>query len=152
MSFKVNVSYKGRAWKAETDNEGFIKMKIGDKIPGSMISSELDGYELEITGTSDIAGFPGIKGQAGSHLRRILLTKRDKGINVTRPKGLRLKKSVRGEEISEKTVQINTKVLKEGKKKFDEICPPKAPKEKVKEGQGKTGVETGREEAIKPAV
>ena len=50
-------------------------------------------------------------------------------MNQTRPGGLRLKKSVRGEEISEKTMQINLKVLKEGAKKFDEICPPKPAKE-----------------------
>ncbi|MEA3248371.1 MAG: S6e family ribosomal protein, partial [Nanoarchaeota archaeon] len=36
-----------------------------------------------------------------------------------KPKGLRLRKTVRGKEISLDTVQINTKVLKEGSKKFD---------------------------------
>jgi ribosomal protein S6E (S10) len=130
MVFKFNISHKGRTYKAETDNEGLIRMKIGDKLDGSMISADLGGYSLEITGTSDIAGFPGIKGQVGGQLRRILLTKDDLGMNTTKPKGLRLKKSVRGEEISEKTLQINTKVLKEGSKKFDELCPAKAPKEK----------------------
>jgi len=107
-------------------------MKIGDKIKGDLISAELDGYELEITGTSDIAGFPGIKGEIGGQLRKRLLTKDDKGMNTTRPKGLRLKKTIRGEEISDKTAQINIKVLKEGKKKFDEVCPPKAKPEEAK--------------------
>jgi ribosomal protein S6E (S10) len=130
MVFKINVSHKGRTWKAEVDNEVFIRMKIGEKISGDLVSSELNGYQLEITGTSDIAGFPGIKGQIGAQLRKILLTKDDKGMNRTRPQGLRLKKSVRGEEISEKTMQINMKVLKEGSKKFDEVCPAKPPKEK----------------------
>lgn len=100
---------------------------------GDLISADFDGYELEITGTSDIAGFPGIKGEVGNQLRRLLLTKNDKGMNQTRPGGLRLKKTVRGEEIGEKTVQINIKVLKEGKKKFDEICPAKVKEEKKAE-------------------
>jgi ribosomal protein S6E (S10) len=131
MVFKFNISHKGRTYKAETDNEGIIRMKIGDKLDGSMITSDLEGYSLEITGTSDIAGFPGIKGQVGGQLRKILLTKDDLGMRQTRPQGLRLKKSVRGEEISEKTLQINTKVLKEGTKKFDEICPAKPAKEEA---------------------
>lgn len=132
MAFKINVSHKGRTWKVETDNESLVRMKIGDKINGDIISTELDGYSLEITGTSDIAGFPGIKGEIGGQLRKLLLTKDDRGMNQTRPRGLRLKKSVRGEEISDKTSQINLKVLKEGKKKFDEICPMKVKEDKAK--------------------
>ena len=50
--------------------------------------------------------------------------------SLTRPHGLRLKKTVRGEEISDKTSQINLNVLKEGAKKFDEICPVKPAKPK----------------------
>lgn len=130
MVFKINVSHKGRTFKADSDNESFIRMKIGDKIQGSLVSTELDGYELEITGTSDLSGFPGLKGHLGGQLRGLLLTKKDKGMNLTRPRGLRLKKTIRGEEISEKTSQINTKILREGVKKFDEVCPPKPAKEK----------------------
>jgi len=130
MVFKINVSHKGRTFKVETDNEGLIRLKIGDKLNGDMVSAELSGYSLEITGTSDIAGFPGIKGEIGGQLRRLLLTKDDLGMRETRPQGLRLKKTVRGEEITEKTMQINMKVLKEGSKKFDEVCPAKPPKEK----------------------
>jgi ribosomal protein S6E (S10) len=130
MAFKINVSHKGRTFKLETENESLIRMKIGDKLNGDLLSGDFDGYELEITGTSDIAGFPGIKGEVGNHLRKLLLTKNDKGMNTTRPGGLRLKKTVRGEEIGERTVQINIKILKEGKKKFDDICPPKPAKVK----------------------
>lgn len=130
MVFKINVSHKGRTFKAETDNEAFIRMKIGDKIHGDLVSSELEGYELVITGTSDIAGFPGIKGEIGSQLRGRLLSKNQTGMRNSRHDGLRLKKTVRGEEISDKTVQINTILSKEGKKKFDEVCPPKPAKEK----------------------
>ena len=79
MPFKFNISHKGRTYKTESDNEGLIRMKIGEKLQGNMISADLEGYELEITGTSDIAGFPGIKGEIGPQLRRILLTRGMKG-------------------------------------------------------------------------
>ncbi len=130
MAFKINVAHRGRTFKVELDNEAFIRMKIGDRINGDLVSGELDGYELEITGTSDIAGFPGIKGQVGPQLRGLLLTGGETGMKNQKHDGLRLKKTVRGEEISDKTMQINMKVDKEGKKKWDEVCPPKPAKEK----------------------
>ena len=140
MVFKINVSDRGKTLKVESDNEALIKMKIGDRINGDLISKDLDGYELEITGTSDIAGFPGIKGQISPHLRRVLLTKKDIGMRTKRPKGLRLRKTVRGEEISEKTVQINMKVIKEGSKKFEDLLPKKEAKAEEKAGEKKEEV------------
>ena len=146
MAFKINVSMKGRTFKAEVESEELLRNKIGDKISGSEISPKLAGYELEITGTSDSSGFPGFKGQKGSRLRKVLLKKGEKGIRDRR-KGIRLKKSIRGEEISDKTSQINLKVLKEGTKKFDEICPPKPAKEKPgKEVKAEAKVEAKAEE------
>ena len=150
MAFKINISDKGKTLKLESDNEALIRMKIGDKINGDLISGDLDGYEIEITGTSDIAGFPGIKGQVGPQLRKLLLTKKDKGMNTTRPGGLRLKKSVRGEEISEKTMQINMKVLKQGKKKFEELLPKKEEPAKA-EAEKKEVAPAAPAEAPKPA-
>ena len=50
-------------------------------------------------------------------------------------KGLRLKKTFRGEEISQDTIQINIKVIKPGKKKFEDLLPKKEeekPAEEVK--------------------
>ncbi len=133
MAFKINVSDNGKTLKAETDNEALLRMKIGDKLGGDLILADLDGYELEITGTSDIAGFPGVKGQIGPQLRGMLLTKNQTGMRNSRHDGLRLKKSVRGEEISEKTVQINMTVIKQGKKKFGELLPKKEKAEEKKE-------------------
>lgn len=118
--------------KIETESEALIRSKIGDKVAGSSVDPSLEGYELEITGTSDSSGFPGIKGQVGTQLRGVLLTRNQTGMKNER-KGLRLKKSVRGEEISEKTVQINIKVLREGSKKFDTLIAKPA------EGESKEG-------------
>ena len=125
MSFKVNVAHKGKTKKFETSNEDLVGTKIGDKIDGSMISADLEGYEVSVTGTSDKAGFMGRAELLGVGLKKILL-KRGKGMWDNR-KGVRRRKTVRGNEISLDTVQINTKVEKEGKTKFDALTGlPKA--------------------------
>jgi len=157
MVFKINISNKGKTLKIETENEELIGKKIGDTISGEEHSSELEGYELEITGTSDIAGFPGKKDLEGSGLRKVLLTK-GFGMKKTRPKGLRKKKTLAGNTIGKNTIQINTKVKKEGKKKFAELLPQKKEEEKSEkkeeekkpsaepEEKGKTAEKKGAEE------
>lgn len=130
MAFKINISHKGKTLKKETENEELIGKKIGETINGKDISSDLAGYELEITGISDIAGLPGFKGLEGTAYHRRLLT-RGPGMKDTR-KGLRLRKTNRGEEISLKISQINTKVLKQGSKKFEELLPKKEVKAEEK--------------------
>jgi small subunit ribosomal protein S6e len=132
MVFKLNISQKGKAWKLELEQEILVGKKIGDKIEGKEISSDLNGYELQITGASDSSGFPHKPDVEGPDRKSVLLTKgwgmhkrpRKEGKKkVSTPKGLRLRKSVRGSQISDKTVQINLNVLKEGSKKFPEIFP-----------------------------
>lgn len=134
MVFKINVSHKGKTAKFETESEDIIDKIIGEKLSGKDVSADLEGYELEITGTSDKAGFPGLKQFQGPGLKRALLTfgvgmhTKPKGLSkkpVAAPHGLRLRKTVRGNTISADTVQINTKVVKEGSKKFEELLPKK---------------------------
>jgi small subunit ribosomal protein S6e len=123
MPFKINISHKGKTYKLESDNEVLIGKKIGEQLDGSDISENLKGYKVEITGTSDISGIPGFKGFEGTTYHRKLLTF-GPGMKDRR-KGMRLRKTMRGEEISSKTSQINAKVLKEGEKKFSVIIPAK---------------------------
>jgi small subunit ribosomal protein S6e len=122
MPFKINISDKGKTYKLETESEVIVGKKIGETIQGKDVAPELEGYELEITGTSDKAGRPGFKGLEGSAYHRKLLTLGPGMKN--RKKGLRLRKTLRGEEISSKTSQINIKVIKEGNKKFDDLIKP----------------------------
>ena len=124
MPFKINVSDKGKTIKLESENENLIGKKIGEAINGNDISEELHGYELEITGTSDISGIPGQKGLEGASYHKKLLTF-GHGMKDRR-KGMRLKKTLRGEEISPKTIQINAIVKKHGNKKFNEFSNKKA--------------------------
>jgi len=119
MPFKINISNKGKAYKLEIESEVVVGKKIGETITGEDISPDLKGYELEITGISDIAGLPGFKGLEGTQYHRRLLTK-GPGMHNTK-KGIRLRKTNRGEEISLKISQINMKVIKEGATKFNDL-------------------------------
>tara|TARA_Y100000034_G_C6777271_1_gene347124 strand:+ start:32 stop:463 length:432 start_codon:yes stop_codon:yes gene_type:complete len=129
MTFKINISHKGKTHKVETENEVLVGKKIGETISGSELDENLAGYDLEITGTSDLSGIPGFKDLEGPGYHRILRT-RGKGMRDTR-NGVRLRKTNRGEEISGKTHQINTKVLKEGSKKFDQLTAKEEPAEEA---------------------
>ena len=119
----MNISHNGKAAKVEADNEELIGTMIGATIEGKQVSPDFEGYELMVTGTSDKAGFPGISTIKGQSLKRIIL-KRGIGMRDNK-EGLRLRKTVRGNEISADTVQINLKVVKEGAKKFADILPAK---------------------------
>jgi small subunit ribosomal protein S6e len=130
MPFKINVSHKGKTLKLETDSEAVVGKAIGETIKGEHISADLEGYELLIKGTSDISGFPGKQGLEGAGYHRELLTK-GFGMKDSR-KGIRLRKTLRGQEISLKTSQINTIVVKEGKKKFEDLLPKKEAKAEEK--------------------
>ena len=130
MAFKLNISDKGKAWKLELESESLIGKSVGDKIHGHDIKSELEGYELEITGGSDMAGFPLSKNVEGLALKALLL-KKGWGMRDTR-EGVRLRKTVRGKVISPAVSLINFTVVKHGKKPLAEIFPeqnqPKAKK------------------------
>ena len=121
MIFKLNISDKGKAWRVEKEAEFLIGKSVGEKAEGRELGADFMEYELEITGGSDISGFPLSKNLEGIGLGRVLLTK-GWGMRDNR-RGIRIRKTVRGKIISDKTVQINMKVIKEGKKKLEEIFP-----------------------------
>ena len=143
MPFKINLSEKsGKTFKIEAEAEELIGKTLHDKVNGSDISPELQGYELEITGASDGAGFTAMENVEGIGLKKTLL-KFGKGLKKrpkhegkrkrakNRPKGFKLRKTVRGKVISPAIVQINLKVLKHGEKTLHQIFPDQnQPKEK----------------------
>jgi len=146
MVFKINISEKtGKTYKIETDTESLIDKSLHDKIQGQDILPELKGYEFEIAGASDKSGFTAMKEVEGIGLKKVLLTygkamkKRPKKEGKKKrsdstPKGLRLRKTVRGKMISKSISQINLKVLKQGEKKLSEIFSEQnKPKEKKNE-------------------
>jgi len=132
MALKLNISEKEKSWKIEVEPEVLSGKSIGDKVQGKQIKPELDGYELEITGGTDFAGFPMSKDVEGIGMKKVLLTKgwglhkKPKGLKKKQPGftgGLRLRKTVRGRMISEKTIQVNIQVIKAGPKGLAEIFP-----------------------------
>lgn len=143
MPFKLNISDKGKSWKIESSSENLIGKKLGEKIDGSEVDESLAGYELKITGASDSSGFPHKPGVQGPEMKREIFTygwgmhKRPRKAGK-KPRqnvnGLRLRKTVRGQQLSEKTAQINLIVVKHGSKHLTEIFPDQnKPKEKAPE-------------------
>ncbi|MCW8965116.1 MAG: 30S ribosomal protein S6e [Candidatus Pacearchaeota archaeon] len=137
--FKINISDKsGKTYKLEVEGNALIDKELHDKIDGKDVSSELEGYELEITGASDKSGFTAMKEVDGIGVKKVLLgygkgmhkkPKGDKKKNSATG-GLRLRKTVRGRIISEDINQINMKVLKVGSKKLEEIFAGEKTEEK----------------------
>ena len=135
MPFKINISEKtGKTYKLELETEELVGKELHDKIEGKSLLPDLEGYELEIRGASDKSGFTSHENVPETGLKRILLsygkamrkrTRREgkKKISNPKPKGLRLKRTVRGKTISSEIVQINLKVLKHGTKPLSEIFP-----------------------------
>ncbi|MDD5417454.1 MAG: 30S ribosomal protein S6e [Candidatus Nanoarchaeia archaeon] len=115
--FKItiaDVKSKGQTYQTivkDAEASKLVGKKIGDKIQGDLFG--LSGYEFEITGGSDKQGTPMRKNISGSKRIKLLL-KKGVGFHPER-KGVRAKKSVLGNTVSEVTAQINTKVITYGK-------------------------------------
>ena len=118
-----------------------VGLKLGDVVKGEAV--DLPGYEFQITGGSDNAGFPMRFDVAGQARKRITAVKGVGIINKLRkpnPKnkgwrtmeGMRLKKTVAGNTIHAKTAQVNVKVTKQGRDPIFTESPPEK-----KEGEAK---------------
>ncbi len=99
-----------------------IGKKIGDKVEGGAIGA--DGYELSITGGSDLSGFPMRKDVTGPRRAKVVLTS---GTGYRRSEhGRREARIVRGNIISDQIVQVNLKVASSGAKPLEELFPKAA--------------------------
>ncbi|HLD07081.1 MAG TPA: S6e family ribosomal protein [Candidatus Nanoarchaeia archaeon] len=92
-------------------------MKIGDIVKGEIM--DMAGYEFQVTGGSDSAGFPMRRDVAGVGRKKILAIR---GVGLrSLGKGIKQRKTVSGNTISSRTNQVNLKMIKEGKEK---LSPP----------------------------
>ncbi|MBW2972057.1 30S ribosomal protein S6e [Candidatus Woesearchaeota archaeon] len=142
--FKLVISdpKSGKSLQKEVKDDNakrLIGAKIGDTVKGELI--DMPGYEFQITGGSDYAGFPmrwDVQGNArkritavkgvGVHNKRHLPNPKKKGMRTMA--GMRLKKTVAGNTVHAKTAQINLKVTKQGREKlFAEEAPAAEAKE-----------------------
>jgi len=152
MVFKIVISEpkSRKAWQIEKDVPSLIGKKIGDKFDGSLIG--LTGFTLQITGGSDKDGFPMRPDLEGAVRKKALLTR---GIGFRgfkkikkkkyKRKGMRKRKYIRGNAISENIIQVNCKVL-EGGGDIPMMLGIK-PKEEKKEEAPKPEVEQAKAEA-----
>ncbi len=131
--FKIVIGEKEKSYPrnlSSEESELFLNKKINDKVEGTHFGFK--GYEFEITGGSDREGFPMRKDVEGMGRKKIFITKGMIGARIKK-RGLRLRKSVAGNTISQLTSQINLKVIKIGQKSLDEIFGKTQKEEKVEE-------------------
>ena len=114
----MNDTRTGKSYQKvipEAESSLFRGKKIKEIIQGD--SFGLKGYEFQITGGSDIAGFPmryDVEGQARK--RPVLMS----GAGI-RSKDVKLRKTVAGNTVSQIITQINMKVTKQGAKSLEEL-------------------------------
>jgi small subunit ribosomal protein S6e len=113
--FKLTIgdSKTKRTFKADLkspDADQLVGKKIRENFRGELIG--LTGFEFQITGGSDSAGFPMKSDIEGLGRRRLLLS--DGFGFKARKEGQRKRRSIRGNTISNETVQINCKIIKWG--------------------------------------
>ena len=153
--FKIVISEpkSKKAWQIEKEVPSLIGKKIGDDFDGSLIG--LSGFTLQITGGSDKDGFPMRPDLEGAVRKKALLTR---GIGFRgfkkikkkkyKRKGMRKRKYIRGNTISENIVQVNCKVV-EGEGDVPTILGIKLKEEQKKEAQKEEKVEEQQPEQKK---
>jgi len=108
----------GKTFQVEEENpEQIFGTKVGESFSGGIIG--LDGYELEVTGGSDKDGFPMRRSVEGTEREKMLL-EGGSGIKKTGD-GVKERKSVRGNTVSNQIQQLNTKVVEAGEKSVEEL-------------------------------
>jgi len=136
-NYKIVISdpKSKKAFQKEIEQKasGFLNKRIGDKVKGDGLG--LTGYEFQVTGGSDAQGFPMRKDVEGPGRKKVLLS-RGTGFN-TQVRGLRKRKSVRGNTISSATSQINVKISTYGSKPMEELAGKPEKKKELTEEEKK---------------
>ncbi|MCW4020398.1 MAG: 30S ribosomal protein S6e [Candidatus Bathyarchaeota archaeon] len=116
--FKVVVSdpETGKSSVVEVEESRAVPLigrRIGETVDGSVVG--LSGHKVRITGGCDTAGFPMRPDVHGGVKSRILLSG---GVGYrSQEKGIRRRKTIRGNMVTEDIAQINMKIVEKPKKK-----------------------------------
>lgn len=117
MAIKVVIGTKsGKCFQKELsadEAESLYGKVLGEEFNGEIIG--ISGAKFLISGGSDSSGFPMRRDMPGTGKKKILITKSTgfKGkIRGKRFGGLRVKKTVAGNTVHEKTHQLNIKTVK----------------------------------------
>ncbi|MBS3069371.1 30S ribosomal protein S6e [Candidatus Micrarchaeota archaeon] len=129
MKIVISDQKSGKSYTGELPKDSepkLIGMKVGEQMEGALADAE--GYVLKITGGSDLSGIP-MRPDVSGPRRASLLLSAGPGFNPTK-KGERMKKTVRGNVITDEIVQLNTIVVQAGSKPLEELFPPTKKEEK----------------------
>lgn len=144
VEFKVVISdpKTGLSVQSEVKEpaaKSFLGLKIGDTVKGETI--DMQGYELEITGGSDFCGFPMRRDVQGVGRKRILSYS---GVGVRKgEKGMLQRKTVCGNTVHAKIVQINLKAVRIGANDIFASVRAKADATKADRAAKKSGSKGG---------
>ena len=117
----------GKSWQVDLPKEKVSLLsgkKVGEQLEGDLVGAP--GYVFELTGGSDGSGFQMRKDISGSRKENTLLSK-GVGFNAKR-KGIRKRKTVRGNTYSSDIIQVNAKVVQLGTVSLDELFGKKEEK------------------------
>ncbi|MBU0586853.1 30S ribosomal protein S6e [Candidatus Micrarchaeota archaeon] len=129
MKAVISDPKTGKSYQVELDKShesGIVGKKIGEKIDGGLLGAA--GYSLELRGGSDLSGFPMRRDISGPRKISSIISK---GVGFrAKMKGIRKKKTLRGNTVSADMVQINLKVIEHGTAPLDELFPKEKKEEK----------------------
>ena len=132
MAIKIVIGTKsGKTFQKELTSEEAESLYgkiLGEELNGELFG--LSGVKLSITGGSDAQGFPMRKDLPGTRRKKLLITKSLGFKGTLRGKrfgGLRVKRSVSGNTVHEKTHQLNLKVTKGDAAVEKAFAPAEAP-------------------------
>ncbi len=108
MKFVISDPSTGKSVQVEAEGEPLYGKKIGDVFDGSVVG--VPGAVLKITGGTDRDGFP-MRPDLEGTARKKLLVSGGPGYRPRR-KGVRKRKSLRGNTISPDISQVNCVVVK----------------------------------------
>ena len=134
----VNGTVDHRAYAVDITGANynhFLGKKIGDSVDGMFVGDgdqTLSGYKLQITGGSDVTGRPMRPDLDGGGVKSVLVSpgvgykgkryvKKNAQEYVYKYDGIRRRRNLRGNVISQDTRQINLKVVEAGKRSLPVI-------------------------------
>lgn len=111
VKIKISISnLEGKVQNLEVEGpqaQQFISKKIGDELEGSVLGLP---DKLQITGGSDKDGFP-MRSDVHGGIRKAIMMSNGVGFKA-KSRGERRRKTIRGNVITDDTVQVNLKTLK----------------------------------------
>ncbi len=120
VEFKLVISDREKSIArtvGDPQSAGFLGKRIGESVGGELLGA--GGYTFRISGGTDKSGFPMRPNLPGARQTRLYV---GDGFGFHAPRrGMRRRRTFRGNTISEETVQINLVVDQKGPKPLAEL-------------------------------